>query len=50
MGTHKPVDPDPKQIKDAQNLWDGFTKMAKYSTIFTIVILGLLAITLVSWS
>lgn len=44
MGSHEPVEIDPKAAEHARMVWDGFAKLMKYSVIGTVIILSLMAI------
>ena len=43
MANHTPVKADAKEIKRAQDMWDGFTKLLTYSTALTVGVLVILA-------
>jgi hypothetical protein len=43
MADHKPVEPDPRQIAEAQKLWYDFGVATKYSIIGVVVVLLILA-------
>lgn len=36
---HAPVSVDPQAVKDAERIWDDFTKLTKYSIIGVIAVL-----------
>lgn len=44
MAHHPPADVDPEELKRAQEMWDGFTKLIKWSIISTAAILVLLVL------
>ncbi len=49
MSKQQSVDIDQKELKRAQEMWGGFTKLLKYSTIIIVVVLALMALGLVEW-
>lgn len=46
MGDHKAAKPAPKEVKRAQEMWDSFTHVSKYSIYAIIAVLVLMAATL----
>lgn len=44
MAEHTPVEVDQQELERAQDMWDGFTKIGKYTTIATCACVALLAI------
>lgn len=47
MASQPPVDVDPKQLKEAEDLWHGFTVGMKWSIIACVVVLIVLALAFV---
>lgn len=44
MAEHQTHEPDPEELKRAQDMWDGFYQVSKWSTIFVCGSLVLLAL------
>ena len=47
MDNHTPVEDDPKQLEDAENLWVSFTQGSKWSIIAIAVVLLIMALVFV---
>ncbi len=44
MGNHQTVEPDPQELERANNMWESFTKVGKYSIYATVIVLVLMAL------
>jgi hypothetical protein len=49
MAEHHPVTIEPAELNRAQHTWRGFTQLMKYSVIFTVAALTLLALVFIDW-
>ena len=50
MADHKKVEVDEVQLADANNLWDNFARLSKYSTYAVAIVLVLLALYFVDFT
>lgn len=48
-GAPKPVTPDPKEVKKAEEFWGKFTEFSKWSIIAIAIVLALLGFAFVDW-
>lgn len=49
MATNQPVEAGPKEVKNAQDMWNRFTNLTKWSIIITVVVLALLGLIFINW-
>ncbi len=50
MANHTPVEPDPKQVQNAEALWGQFTEISKWSIIAICILLIILAAAFIPFS
>lgn len=49
MADHKPVSVDKEQVERAEDMWDRFTVLMKYSVVSVCGVLALMGLAFIDW-